>query len=142
MRNMAGLVITVALALAVSACTFKATTKEITDTTSNITGTTSGKSWFEGGLVKTGEEVNAFADLNFENLKQDMAAGHGEYLASLGTLMGIAAAQQAEFFSLAQAHYTTLIRSEQTTPAEMLAAIHQILVAPGTRRVEPVPSAN
>jgi hypothetical protein len=116
-----------ALVLVLPACTFKGTTNQTTDTTSNITGTTSGKSWFEGGLVKKDQEVNAFADLNFENLKQDMAAGHGEYLASLGSLMGIAPAHEAEFFSLTQAHYATLIRSEQTTPAEMLVALNQLL---------------
>lgn len=121
-----------ALMLVLPACTFKGTTNETTDTTSNITGTTSGKSWFEGGLVKKDQEVNAFADLNFENLKQDMAAGHGEYLASLGSLMGIAPAQEADFFSLTQAHYTTLIRSEQTTPAEMLVALNQLLAFPST----------
>jgi len=117
-----------ALVLVLPACTFKGTTNETTDTTSNITGTTSGKSWFEGGLVKKDQEVNAFAHLNFENLKQDMAAGHGEYLASLGSLMGIAPAHEANFFALTQAHYTTLIRSEQTTPAEMLVALNQLLV--------------
>jgi hypothetical protein len=41
--------------------------------------------------------------------------------------MGIAPAREAEFFSLTQAHYTTLIRSEQTTPAEMLVALNQLL---------------
>jgi len=126
-KNASGLFTLVVLALAVSACTFKATTKETTDTTSNITGTTSGKSWFEGGLVKTGEELNAFAELNFDNLKQDMAAGHGEYLASLSALMGIAPAHQAEFFSLAQANYTALIHSERTTPAEMLLTLNRAL---------------
>jgi len=119
-----------ALTLVLPACTFKGTTNETTDTTSNITGTTSGKTWFEGGLVKKGQEVNAFASLNFENLKQDMAAGHGEYLTSLGSLMGIAPAREADFFSLTQAHYTTLIRSEQTTPAEMLVALNQLLAIP------------
>ena len=116
-----------ALVLVLPACTFKGTTNETTDTTSNITGTTSGKSWFEGGLVKKDQEVNAFAHLNFENLKQDMAAGHGEYLASLGSLMGVAPAHEEDFFALTQAHYTTLIRSEQTTPAEMLVALNQLL---------------
>jgi hypothetical protein len=119
------------LILALPACTFKGTTKQTTDTTSNITGTTSGKSWFEGGLVKSDQEVNAFAHLNFENLKQDMAAGQGEYLVSLGSLMGIAPARQDEFGALTQAHYTALIRSEQTTPAEMLVALNQLL-APRT----------
>lgn len=127
MKSMVGVCMTVALAMAVSACTFKATTKEITDTTSNITGTTSGKSWFEGGLVKKGEEVNAFADLNFENLKQDLAAGRGEYLASLGTLLGIAPAHQADFFALAQAHYTTLLPSPEATPADLVAALNRLL---------------
>jgi len=122
------------LAFVMSACTFKGTTNQTTDTTSNITGTTSGKSWFEGGLVKKDQEVNAFADLNFDNLKQNMAAGHGEYLASLGSLMGVTPAHQNEFFALTQAHYTTLVGSEQTTPAEMLVAINQILAAPRAPR--------
>ena len=56
-----------------------------------------------------------------------MAAGHGEYLASLGSLMGITPAHETDFFSLMQTHYTTLIRSEQTTPAEMLVALDQLL---------------
>lgn len=115
------------LALVMPACTFKGTTKETTDTTSNVTGTTSGKSWFEGGLAKKDEEVNAFVDLNFDNLKQDIAMGRGEYLASLGSLMGVAPAKQDEFFALTQAHYTTLVRSEQTTPADMLVALNRLL---------------
>lgn len=131
MKNLLGLFTIAVLALAVSACTFKGTTKETTDTTSNITGTTSGKSWFEGGLVKKDQEVNAFANLNFDNLKQDMAMGRGEYLASLGSLMGVAPARQDDFFVLTQTHYTTLVRSEQTTPDEMLVAINQILAASG-----------
>lgn len=127
MRNVVGLFAIAVLALTVSACTFKGTTKQTTDTTSNITGTTSGKSWFEGGLVKKDQEVNAFADLNFDNLKQDMAMGRGEYLASLGSLIGVAPAHQDEFFALTQTHYTTLVGSEQTTSAEMLVALNQIL---------------
>jgi DUF3015 family protein len=133
MKQVVGFFSIAVLALTVSACTFKGTTKQTTDTTSNVTGTTSGKSWFEGGLVKKDQEVNAFADLNFDNLKQDMAAGRGEYLASLGSLMGVTPARQDEFFALTQAHYATLIRSEQTTPAEMLVALDQILAPHATR---------
>ena len=134
MKNLFGLCSIAVLALTVSACTFKGTTKQTTDTTSNVTGTTSGKSWFEGGLVKKDQEVNAFADLNFDNLKQNMAAGHGEYLASLGSLMGVTPAHQNEFFALTQAYYTTLVGSEQTTPAEMLVALNQMLATPGASR--------
>jgi len=116
-----------ALALVMPACTLKGSTNQTTDTTSNVTGTTSGKSWFEGGLVKKDQEVNAFVDLNFDNLKQDIAMGRGEYLASLGSLMGVAPAEQNEFFTLTQTHYTTLVRSEQTTPAELLVALNRLL---------------
>ncbi len=133
MKNVIGVFSIAVLALAVSACTFKGTTKQTTDTTSNVTGTTSGKSWFEGGLVKKDQEVNAFADLNFDNLKQNMAAGHGEYLASLGSLMGVLPAHQNEFFALTQAQYATLVGSEQTTPVEMLVALNQILTSHATR---------
>lgn len=132
MKQVVGFFSIAVLALTVSACTFKGTTKQTTDTTSNITGTTSGKSWFEGGLVKKDQEANAFADLNFDNLKQDMAMGRGEYLASLGSLIGVAPARQDEFFALTQAHYTTLVGSEHTTPAEMLVAINQILADSGS----------
>jgi hypothetical protein len=133
MKNVFRLFPIAVLALVVSGCTFKGTTNQTTDTTSNITGTTSGKSWFEGGLVKKDQEVQAFADLNFDNLKQNMAAGHGEYLASLGSLMGIAPAHQDEFFALSQTHYPTLVRSKQTTPVEMLVALNQILASHATR---------
>jgi hypothetical protein len=128
MKQVVGLFLIAVLALVVSACSFKGTTKGTTDATSDVTATTSGKSWFDGGLVKKDEAVNAFAHLNFENLKQDMAKGRGEYLASLGSLMGLAPAHQDEFFALTQTHYTTLVRSEQTTPAELLVALNQILL--------------
>jgi hypothetical protein len=72
-----------------SACTFKATTKETTDTTSNITGTTSGRVWWnEDGLLKPEHKVAAFTAYKAQNLEEDLARGQGEYLVSLGALMG------------------------------------------------------
>ena len=95
-----------AIVLILPACTIRGTTQQTTDTTQNTTVSTSGKSWItEDGPVRQGEAVNAFAALNYDNLKNDMAAGGGEYLASLGTLMGIAEAQQPAFFHIAQGHY-------------------------------------
>ena len=66
MKNVVGLCSIAVLALTVSACTFKGTTKGTTDATSDVTATTSGKSWFEGGMVKKDQAVNAFAHLNFD----------------------------------------------------------------------------
>ena len=74
--------------LLISACSFKATFKETTDTTSNITGTTSGRVWWnEDGLLKPDHKVAAFTAYNAQNLEADLARGHGEYLASLDVLM-------------------------------------------------------
>ncbi len=80
----------------------------------------------DGVIMKT-ERVNVFAAINFENLSQDMARGEGEHLASLATLMGVPEDQQAEFFTLAQDNYTTLIQSGETTPVAMLKALHDAM---------------
>ena len=70
-----------------------------------------------------------FANLNFDNLSQEMAQGGGEHLASLATLMGVPAEQQPAFFALTQEKYATLIQSGETTPAAMLKALHETMAA-------------
>ncbi len=75
--------------LLLSACTLKGTTQQITDTTGNITASTSGRIWWnEDGLLKPEHKVAAFTAYNAQNLEEDLARGQGEYLASLETLMG------------------------------------------------------
>ena len=114
------------------ACTLRGTTNQTTDTTQNTTVSTSGRSWFtEDGVVRHGEDANAFATLNFENVKQDMARGHGEYLDSLGTLLGIPNERRADFTVVAQNHYQTLTGSGQATAAELLTALGETLSAQG-----------
>ena len=72
----------------------------ITETINNILSSTSGRSWFtEDGLVKTDQRVNAFVAFNFENLKQDMARGQGEYLDSLSALMEIPTDRRPSFYA-------------------------------------------
>ncbi len=90
-------------------CTIKGTVKQITDTTSNITGTTSGAAWWnEDGQIKPDFKITAFATANRANLQQDIAAGHGEYLASMGVLLGVPEDRQPAFFSSAQAGYARI----------------------------------
>ena len=79
------------------------------------------------GVIMQTELVNAFASATFENLKHEMAQGHGEHLASLATLMGIPTDHQAEFFTLTQEKYTSLIESEDTTSVAMLKALHEVV---------------
>jgi hypothetical protein len=111
------------LIMAAQACTITGTIDETTDTTRNITISTSGKTWFTpDGVVRRGQEVNAFANLNFENLKQDMAAGQGQYLASLATLLEVPSDRHDAFFAVAQQQYGAG-GNGQETPNEMIARL-------------------
>ena len=65
-----------------------------------------------------------FAQLNFENLSQEMAQGQGEHLASLATLMGVPAEHQAEFFAMTQERYTTLVKAGEASPVAMIKALN------------------
>ena len=76
------------------------------------------------GKFMTEQKATMFAEINFENLSQEMAQGQGEHLASLATLMGVPAEHQAEFFAMTQEKYTTLIQSGDTSPAAMIKALN------------------
>ncbi|WP_447972907.1 DUF3015 family protein [Nitrospira sp. Kam-Ns4a] len=118
----------VALFLLGPACTTKGTTKATTDPTTDILSSTSGRTWFsEEGLVREEYKVTAFATINFDHLRQEMARGDGEYLTALGTLLGVPAERRGEFFLLTRERYVTLFRTDRTTPEEMLASLRREL---------------
>jgi hypothetical protein len=79
------------------------------------------------GKFVSNEHATMFANLNFDNLSQEMAQGGGEHLASLATLMGVPAEQQPAFFAMTQEKYASLIQSGETTPAAMLKALHETM---------------
>ena len=107
--------------LIASGCTLKSTVKQTTDTTSNITGTTSGRSWFtEEGILHPEHKLTAFAALNQMNVEQDLARGQGEYLTSLGALMGLSDDRQAAFHAKGQEAFQTLITSDHEARLQQL----------------------
>ena len=111
------------LCLTFSACTVTETVKDIIKTTSDFLSSTTPGVWFtEDGLLKADQKVNAFVALNFENLKQDMARGRGEYLASLSQLMGVRQDRQEAFFSFAQSRYPLVIKVTNG-PSELIALL-------------------
>jgi hypothetical protein len=121
-------VVMVLMACGLAACTFRGTTDSVTDTTQNVTVSTSGRTWFTiDGVIRNDQRVNAFVAINFENLKQNMAQGHGEYLTSLSSLMQIREDRKAEFYSLVQSRYPRLVAAQSTTPAEMIASLNREL---------------
>ena len=110
-----------ALLMIASGCTLKGTINETTDTTSNVTGTTSGRTWFtEDGLLHPEHKLTAFMALNQTNVEQDLARGQGEYVASLSTLLGLSDDQQAAFHAKAQGAFETLITSDHEARLQQL----------------------
>ena len=84
----------------------------------------------EDGLVKKEAQVHLFMDSNWDHLSQECAQGHGEYLASLASLLDVAPANHPSFFDLAQHQYAELSRRGQVEPEEMLQLIAQSPLAP------------
>ncbi len=81
------------------------------------------------GTIFASQKVNVFASVNFDNIAQEMAKGHGEHLTSLATLMDIPADQHGVFFALAQKQYNTLIQAGETSPKAVLKAMHNAIDA-------------
>lgn len=82
---------------------------DLTEPTKEFTSSTSPRSWFAGdGTLKAEHKVMAFTVLNYDNLKQDIARGQGEYLASLASLVDVPDEGQADFFAFAQSLYPTV----------------------------------
>jgi hypothetical protein len=77
----------------------------------------------EGGVVKAEREQAAFAEVNFQDLKRNMAAGGGEFLASFSTLLGCEDAAKPAFFKMTQRHFESIVPSAQTTPMGMLSSV-------------------
>jgi hypothetical protein len=94
-----------------------------TDITDTISSTIPGIWWGENGTIKEEYKAVAFATLNFENVKRDLARGEGEYLASLGSLLGVRTSEQQQFFSFAQHRAAVLVGTKSTTPEEMVTAL-------------------
>lgn len=81
------------------------------------------------GQVWAQEKTNVFAALNFDNLSQEMAQGHGEHLASLATLMGVPAEKQPAFFALAQERYTALTQNGEASSVALIKALNDAMAS-------------
>jgi Protein of unknown function (DUF3015) len=93
-------------------------------------GITSGTSnCVDSGVVKAEREQAAFAEVNFQDLKRNMASGGGEYLSSFSSLLGCTDTSKATFFKMTQEKYESLLPSEKTTPIAMLVSVKQQIKA-------------
>lgn len=93
-------------------------TTDLTEPTKNFTSSSSPKSWFHGdGTVKAEHQVMAFTVLNYDNLKENIARGQGEYLGSLASLVDVRPEHEDAFFSSFQRLYPS-IYAEDISPIE------------------------
>mgnify|MGYP001414790061 CR=1 FL=1 len=75
------------------------------------------------GMIVKEKQATMFASLNFENLSQEMAQGHGEHLVSLAALLGVPSERQPEFLSLAQDRYLNFVEVGEVSPKAMVEAL-------------------
>ncbi len=95
---------------------------------SNTFGISSGTSGCTNdGTIMSQYKAPVFAELNFENLSQEMAQGRGEHLASLATLLGVPTEQQPAFFAIVQEKYQTLMQAGATSPVALLTALNEVM---------------
>lgn len=74
----------------------------------------------QDGIVLKEHERDLYAAANLGHLKRDMARGGGEYLSALASLMEIAPADRAAFYSLAQDRYAAVAGGAELTAGELL----------------------
>ena len=108
----------------VAGCTITGTIDEILDSTTNVTVSTSGRTWWnEDGLLKSEHKAIAFAAYNQSNLEQDIAKGRGEYLISLSSLLGVNERARPAFEVAAQSQFQSLLPVDDPTRLKYLRAL-------------------
>jgi hypothetical protein len=108
------------------------TTKATIDTTVNFFSSTTPNSLFtEDGLVKQDQKINLFAGVAYENLRQEAAAGGGQYVTSLAALYGVPAAKQADFGRVLQQRHAELfaadLREDNRAHLRMVGTLNRVL---------------
>lgn len=100
--------------------TFGTQTFGITSGTSNCT---------TDGMIKKSMAQQAFAEVNFEDLSQEMAKGHGEHLRAFAHLFGCSTESVDTFGSVVQQHYSDIFSSADVTPADLIQSVKQHIAA-------------
>ena len=121
LKGFMGALVLASVGLVLSACN---TTKATIDTFAKFTSSTSPGDMFDAdGYVKQSQKARLFTAVAFENLEQDIARGHGEYLTSLSVLLNVPAGEQEQFRTLSQSEYPLLFASDRRTAESLLATL-------------------
>ena len=130
-RNLALGVGVIAVGLAVTGCN---TTKASVDTTVNFFSSTSPNDLFSSdGMVLKEQKINLFAGVTYENLRQEAAAGGGQYVTALASLYEIPVTKQQDFGLVLQRKHSDLfaagLEEDRTAHLKMVSALNRELAA-------------
>ena len=119
----------IVIGLNLAACN---TTKATIDTTVNFFSSTTPNDLFTAdGLVRQEQKINLFAGVAYENLRQEAAAGSGQYVTSLATLYGVPEAQHDAFGKVLQQRHGELfaadLREDNRAHLKMVSVLNQVL---------------
>lgn len=73
------------------------------------------------------EEQDSYANVNFEELKMEMAMGKGEVLSGFANSFGCAKSSQLEFIKMTHDSFSEIVPSQNTTPNEMVNKVREII---------------
>ena len=80
---------------------------------------------------KQEHKINLFAGVAYENLRQEAAAGSGQYVASLATLYGVPEANHGAFGKVLQQRHAELfatdLREDNRAHLRMVSVLNQVL---------------
>jgi Protein of unknown function (DUF3015) len=133
LSDMVGRVLTscavIVVGLNLAACN---TTKATIDTTVNFFSSTTPNDLFTAdGLVRQEEKINLFAGVAYENLRQEAAAGSGQYVTSLATLYGVPAAKHGAFGKVLQQRHAELfaadLREDNRAHLRMVSELNRVM---------------
>ena len=127
-RNLALGVGVLAAGLAVTGCN---TTKASVDTTVNFFSSTSPNDLFSSdGMVLKEQKINLFAGVTYENLRQEAAAGGGQYVTALASLYEIPVTKQQDFGLVLQRKHSDLfaagLEEDRTAHLKMVSALNRL----------------
>ena len=119
----------VAVGLSLSACN---TTEATIDTTVRFFSSTSPDALFsDDGYVVKEQKINLFAGVAYENLRQESAAGGGQYVSSLATLYQVPPERRQEFAQLLQRKHVDLfvsgLNEDRTAHLKMVKTLNREL---------------
>lgn len=83
----------------------------------------------EDGAVKVARATEVFVEVNLDSIRQEMAAGQGEYVNTLASLLGAKETNRTQMVRFFHTEYQSLFPNAQTSSEELLKTLSEKLSA-------------